>query len=433
MTSTEYKSEHLKVALKKLPGCKVQMEIEISPEAAKASYQQAIKNINKEISVPGFRKGKAPEKMVLERFPKQIDAEWKELLVRTSSQEAINLTKEYPREHIDKATIQKASMDEGAKIDIEYETGVKIPEVNFETLQIEGIELPAITDKEIEEQLEDLREQFAEFVPVTDRDIVEENDTVKITIRPSALDESQAREYQLKVAEKQMPNWMLKEAIGTKLNEEKEALQKPEGVEAEQDEYPSTSFTYSFKEILAKKLSEVDEEFAKKLGADSVEDLRTKIGLRLQNAQKTQKYAILREQVRNHLAEAYPFDIPASLVIKYGSQRMSEKLKDLDTTGLSDEERKQKELEVKDQVNKEIENEIRVHLLTHQVAEKEKFQVDTNEIVSYLLMNRGMDYLGSEQFQNLLKDEKFLIELQSHLKMQKALDFLADKALENKQ
>lgn len=70
-----FQNENISMTLTREPFCRVHLDVIVTPKAVKASHHQAMRNINKEVSVPGFRKGKAPESMVLKNFGSHVEKE----------------------------------------------------------------------------------------------------------------------------------------------------------------------------------------------------------------------------------------------------------------------------------------------------------------------------------------------------------------------
>jgi trigger factor len=85
---TQFQNENMTVDLKRDPGCLIRLDISLSPLATQAAYQKALKTVNKEVSIPGFRKGKAPQTLILKNYSQHVDREWRELLLNTAFGEA---------------------------------------------------------------------------------------------------------------------------------------------------------------------------------------------------------------------------------------------------------------------------------------------------------------------------------------------------------
>ena len=74
----------------------MEMEVVVKPEACQEARKEAIKRIRQRISVPGFRKGKAPLAMIEKNYAKAIDENWHEGIGNFALREALGLTEIYP-------------------------------------------------------------------------------------------------------------------------------------------------------------------------------------------------------------------------------------------------------------------------------------------------------------------------------------------------
>ena len=180
---TTFENENIQVSLKKEPGCKISLDVFVTPESTKATYKKAVDAIRKEVSVPGFRKGKAPDSMILQNYQKHVEKEWKDLLLNNSLDEAIRLIKIFPfnNRSVKAASIKSSSQQDGSKLYFEYEASPEIPDVAPETLSIATVPLNSITDKDVENAVEELSLKSAEWSDVTDRP-AQEGDFVLIDI-----------------------------------------------------------------------------------------------------------------------------------------------------------------------------------------------------------------------------------------------------------
>ena len=111
--NSEYKKDHIKVSVEDLPDSQVYVIATLSPSFSAEHYRSAIRNINKEVSVPGFRKGKAPENYIQQKFPSQIKKEWGDIMVESAFKETISLANIHPfnRESVKKVEKKFRSLE----------------------------------------------------------------------------------------------------------------------------------------------------------------------------------------------------------------------------------------------------------------------------------------------------------------------------------
>ena len=120
----EFKNDNVDVSVARLPGCLVKFEITVHPKATEAAYKQATKAVKKEVSIPGFRKGKASDALVQQHYAPHVDREFRDVVVQTAYHEAVTLSKTYPinEKSIKQPQLKSCSKEDGARVVIEMET-----------------------------------------------------------------------------------------------------------------------------------------------------------------------------------------------------------------------------------------------------------------------------------------------------------------------
>ena len=85
-------SDDVRVLVHRKPACRIEMDVKTSPQMVKEARKNAIKSVGKEVSIHGFRKGRAPEEIILKKFPnyveKQLHKEIADLAFAAAQKEA---------------------------------------------------------------------------------------------------------------------------------------------------------------------------------------------------------------------------------------------------------------------------------------------------------------------------------------------------------
>lgn len=438
---SEFKSDNITVNVTRMPGCKIKLDIFVSPLGADAAYRKAIKTINKDVSIPGFRKGKAPDSMILQNYKKYVDQEWNDVLVNTAFQEALNLTKIYPftKESIKRPQVKNSSPKEGAHIVVEFEAAPDVPSVNPSDLTIKVIERAPITQEDIDATIHDLRLRNSQWEDVTDRP-VQEGDFVDLDI--DAIDEPQrniCKDMRFEVAEGKMGGWMRKLVIGKNSGEVVEGVSEKEPekpCEACNDpshehhhhhhpEFKPTTCRIFIKGIKTAKLPEINDELAQKAGVQDVEKLRTNVTAFLERQAEEKSKASFREQVEQQLIAKYQFDLPASFIDKDKEARLSFKISHLS----DDEKHRQERLEeLEKEAATEAEQACRLFFLTSKVAEESNLTVSSDEIVQEYMRESMIEDPAERIFDNRMDPKDIRTRLYTYLLEKKAKNYLAEKA-----
>lgn len=426
-TSSEYKSDHLTVLVERKPGCRVKFNIDVTPLGSQSAYKKAVQKINKEVSLPGFRKGRAPEAMIVKNYGTYVNQEWKEILVQTAFQEAMKLSHLYPlnQETIQKPQITTGTKDEGASIAIEFECGPEVPEIDPKDLALKKVEKKEVTQQEIEQSIDNIRLHHAEWTEVSDR-AVQESDYIDVDIedmdRPGQFI---CKDTRFEVAKGKMGDWMRNLVIGKQAGEMAEGVsERSEEMDPNADFKP-TRCKITIKTIRTAQLPEVNEELTAKLGASSVEDFNEKVVENLKRQAEEEVQHLLRGQLEEILLEKYPFDIPASLTSREIKNRLEYAKRQLRHIGKTEKEISEQIATIEMEIAAQVEKAFRMFFLARSVADKYDIEVTQNEMVRELMLQM---YSQSSPIDSSVDTEEARSKVYINLLTQKVKDHLIGQA-----
>lgn len=428
MTKEEIKTDNLTVLLKKDPGCRIILEIGVSKEAAKATHLKAIKAVNKEISIPGFRKGKAPESLVQDQFAKYVKQEWHQILLNTAFQEFVEKTKLFPfssaQQSIKRAEVKSASLENGATLYIEYEAQPVIPDIDPTSLQLKPVERDTITEDSIEDTIRQIQLHHAKWTPVERS--VEEGDFVELTIDSlETPGHNICKDMNFEVVPGKMASWMRKLILGKKVGEKVEGISEKEEGEKTHFEFKPTHCSIEIKKIKTAEVHLLDDELAKKVGLTTIDELRPRVAADLNRRADAAVQDELRAQIEGAILEKYPFDIPASLIEKQRKELFETRSKAL--PNLSKEEMAERVKELRQEIQQELEKAYRMFFIARKVAQENGINVSENELMQEM-MNQIMQPQGQGIINASMNTEEARSKLFINVLSQKVLDFLATKA-----
>src|SRR5262245_27713561 len=112
----QFQNDRVRVEVRRRPGCIARLAVEMTPEAVKNAYEKAVRAIKKEVSIPGFRKGKVPEDIVKHNFSSAIAKEHKDTVLQLAFTESLALTglKPFSKNSLLRSELKKYSVDTGA-------------------------------------------------------------------------------------------------------------------------------------------------------------------------------------------------------------------------------------------------------------------------------------------------------------------------------
>ncbi len=427
--NSTFNTDHLSVLVTKKPHCQVKFEIRVKPEAIEAVYHKALKNINKEVMIPGFRKGRAPESLIVEKYQSSIQKEFVDIALQTAFNEAIHLTHLHPLKDgkIKRPVVIECSRETGGHFVIEFESRPVIPTVRFEDLQIPQPPSAPITNQEKQNALHNLLLQFATYDPIENRPVQEE-DFINVSV---VILEDPPREVihnqRTQVNSKGLPSWLLQKVIGLNVGESAEGMTEQDLHLTEPDpNFQSLPFRVTVNAIWQGHLPAVDEELAKRVGLQSVEDLHKKIDERLEQETQEEAYQFKIQALEQRLVEKYPVDLPQSYIDTNKEVRLETYLQKLE-----EQQRVYSEEEYR-QIENTIEQSTLFHLqvffLLRKIAADHNITVENHDIAQELthqvaLMSRGqgnLDFAGDrkeleEQLYRLALDRKIKQFLLDHI------------------
>lgn len=436
MASNQYQNENLTVTTERKPGSKVSFSIEISPKAAQAAFHKAAKEINKQVSIPGFRKGKAPEKMIIQKYSNHVEQEWRDIAVNTAFTESMKLTQIYPynEKAISRPQLKNLSQEEGGVLTIEFEAYPEIPEIDPSLLDLKEVPVQEVTEEKISNALEDIQFQHAEWEEIEGRP-VEENDYVQLTIEniekeePSPLFNS----TRFRVDEENMGNWMRKLVIGKNPGDQVEGVSEKEAKDDEESKFKPTKLRISIEKIEKANLPELNDAFAEKLGLESFEKMKEKVRSELESFAKEEQQEQMRTQLVKEVLKNYHIDLPSIMIaedVKRSSDAAINRVKALAEEG---ENLTEKIKIAAEEAATSIENGYKCFLIFRKIADDNQLHPSSRQVMQELMRQMFM-VQPSERVINPEGDpQESQSRIHAYLTERMAQDWLIEKALQKEE
>ncbi len=327
-------NEHVRFTIHHKPACIIEFDVEAFEPLIKSAHKKAAKSISKEVTLPGFRKGKAPEELIIKNFPKEVDKEWQQEIANICFQECGKLAK-LPILHRDaKITYKmKSHSPSGALLTLAFETEPTVPHVDPKQMQMKPIKRPEVNEDKINETIRQVQLFFASWEHVHDRP-VQVGDFVILDV--DVIEETPSTPLfsgtRFEVTEKSMAQWMRELVLGKNVGDSMEGTSVPDQDASQEDkeELKPKKVRVTIKSIDTATVPTLEDDFVKKLGVSTVEEMRTNITNLLNKQADAHVLEAQREQVNEFLLTQYPFDLPATLIEKETQFRFRQLLQDKD-------------------------------------------------------------------------------------------------------
>lgn len=419
-------NDNLSVAVTKKPHCQIKFEIKVNPKAVEAAYQRACRNVSKEVTIPGFRKGKAPDAFIHEKFQSTIQREWIDIVLQTSFNEALHLTHLHPlnKELVRHPILKECSRDKGAHFTIEFEARPIIPSIKFDELKINKKSPTPVTDQDRQNVLQNLLLRFTTYEKVEGR-AVQPDDFINVSVEMLEDPPRMAvKNQRTQVNQTGLPHWLRKKVIGLQAGESAEGMteQDPNLIEPDPDFKPYP-FRVTVHSIWQGTLPALDEELVKRVGLNSLDELHKKIDDQLELEAEEIAYQSNVQALEQLLVAKFPVEIPQSYIDSNKEARLNDYLEDLQSR------KKEYSEEDHEQIEKMIEKSTIFHLqlffLLSKIASDHNITVNQQELAQELshqialiaIQRNSVDLQDREKLQEQLyhaaldrKIKQFLIE-----------------------
>jgi len=303
----------------KIDNNKVCMEIEVPPEEVNNALRQAYHKMVKDMVVPGFRKGKAPMKVLESRFGPEIFYEDAlEILVAPAYSSAVSESKIEP---ISQPEMELVQIEKNKPLIFKVTVDVK-PEVKLG--QYKGVTFHKvkreITPEKVDSYLNSLREQHARMAAVEDGE-AEHKDVVVIDFRGEIdgkpFEGGEAENYSLEIGSGTFVPGFEDQLLGARKEEDREVrITFPEDYSKEELAGKEALFYVKIKEIKKPQLPELDDNFVQELTEEfsTVEELKADVEKRLKEDLYQREKVSLESSIIEKVADEAEVEVPDALV-----------------------------------------------------------------------------------------------------------------------
>ena len=432
----------LNITEKKLENATMELQIDVPVEKVESEYQSVFNKLKNLVKIDGFRKGKAPLTMVEARFRKEADQEVAENLLKSVFLEAVEEKKlmpiAYPRYQFD--TI---SRDQVFSFKAIFEIPPTVELGKYKGLGADE-QVCVITDDNVQAEIDAIRERFAKIDKKADDAMVQNGDLTKIKVRriddveASERDKVEYKEYQIVVGRSKDESALDKYITGMKANEEKEVEVKyPKDYYLTDLAGQKVKYQVAVTEINSIELPELNDEFVKKLGHETVDQFRSKTKEYLEKYVAEKSKGDAKAQILRQIVEDSTYDLPDSMILNemyrlfkrtsenvgYSSDNMDEfaSLMGIEPNAF------------KAKLREEAVQTIKTTLALSEIAKKEEMKVDENkykEIVENIARRNNKTV---EEIEKIIAENDTRENIETELLLDGAMDFIYDNAKIKKQ
>jgi len=414
----------MKVTQEKLPASQIGLEIEIPPEMSKQAYEQVIQNFARAANIPGFRKGKVPRQILLQRLG----------TLRLKAAALEEVIKDGLKQALEQETIGAigtpeliSSFDELVN---QYEPGKPLtfsaavdvqPEVHlaqYSGLQVQAEEVK-YNPSQVEQVLEENRAERATLIPVEGRSaqigdvgVVDfkghtVNSEGEAEAEPEEIPGATATDFQVELQPGRFIEGLVDGIIGMNPGETKEVpVQFPEEYPQKDVAGRSARFTITLKELKEKELPELTDDFAQEISDfETLEELRSSLESRFQAEAERKTKANKEQALSNELLKQVEIDLPETLISQEVDALLTQTAVQLSRQGIDVKKLFTQESipQLRERSRSEAIERLQRTLALQEVAKRESLSFETVEVEARL-KDLMAQYEGKEIDQDRLRE-----------------------------
>ena len=422
----------MNIEIEEVGPCKKSLKIEIPKERIEDEWQKQLNEVSRMAKLPGFRKGKAPRKLLEKKFSDRIIEDVKRAVVSESYQQALEGNKLSPIGDPDVGDID-LELGKPLKFKITLEV---LP--TFELGDYKGMQLKkkpvSVTDEDIENALKAVSRQKTQLA-VVKKGKVKDGDYIICDCEVGVNGETIWNDEELEVmvsgssvANINVPD-LKTNLVGAKSGDKLTMdVELGDNFSVEQHRNKSAKMEISIKEIKRPASPDINDELAKQVGYDTLGELREFLSKRLEVEKKNQVEGEMHEQIYSKLIEMADFDLPGDMIAHQSNERLHRYQMELINKGTPMEEVEKNIDDLKNASEESVVKDFKMSLVIDRIAEKEKIFVTENDVNQRINGLAGMYGIEPAAMKKQLEKINGMSNLRHQLKEHKTLNLLMKEA-----
>lgn len=430
----------MNVAVEKLPHCLATLRVELEPERVSKKYDSLTSEYTKLAKLPGYRQGKAPKAVIERKFKKEIREELERQLIGDAVREAIEQEK---MRVLTLANYEDVELGEDKSMKF---TATIVTQPDFELPQYKGLVVSMkgteVTDADVDESLENLRDQAADFVDAKaeaagmgDFIVVDYKGTIDgqpvHELFPKAGHPLSGNEdFWIKMTEEAFFPGYCQALVGAKVGENRSfEVEVPADFPVEGMPGKKIQYEVTLKGIKEKVLPPLDDAFANTIAkGKTLEELRTmareEITKQKAGAAETSK----RNEIMRQLLAGVECELPQDLVRQQTRAILNDIVRENQNRGVGDDVLKENEKELVGTAATSARDRIKGTFILLRIAELEGIHVRREELMGRIAVLAERYQMGFDKMLKELQKRNAVDQISEEILTAKVLDFLSSNA-----
>ena len=414
------------------------LTIEVAAEDLEKAMQNAYQKAKGRISIPGFRKGKAPRKMIEQMYGKGVFLE--DAVNALIPEHYSKALAECELEIVSQPKIDVTQVEPGKPFIFTAEVAVK-PEVKlgeYKGLKVDKVST-RVMQKEVDEEIEKERERNARTVEVTDR-AVQDKDIVTLDfegfVDGVAFEGGKGENYPLTIGSGAFIPGFEEQLIGAEIDKETEVkVTFPEEYQAKELAGKEAVFKCTVHEIKAKELPELDDEFASEVSeeAETLEDYKAEVKAKIKERKENEGKEKKENQAVEQAVANAEIDLPAPMVDLQAKQMADDFARRIMQQGMSVEQYFQftglNEEKMMEELKPQAEKRIRTRLVLEAIVAAENIEVSDERLDEELQKMADSYQMEVEKLKEFMGENEKK-QMKEDIAVQDAVTLITEAAVE---
>jgi trigger factor len=405
------------------------VKVEIPQDIVDAEIDRLARDYSRKARIPGFRPGKAPARVIKQRFKDQILHDVAQDLIPRAVDDAL---RERGVEAVDTPDVRDVTVEEGRPLTFtaSFDTVPAFEPGDLSTITLQRAAV-AIDDEAVNGALQRLRDRGARFEPIEGRG-VDHGDTVVLDLerQDASGQPDKHTDVSIELGAKSNPPGFDEQLLGLEAGATKSfVIHYPQDYPIGELANSDVSYTVTVKGLKRRVLPELDDEFAKDLGEfDTLDALKTRIREDLEHEAKHEADRTLRADLMKQLAPRVPFEVPTSLVereidrrIEEFARRLMDQNVDPRQAGIDWNAFRESQREV-------ARNTVAAALVLDEVTRREQIAVSDDEVEREVATYAERTGRTPTAVRAALEKEGGLSRIAAGLRREKSIDFVMSRA-----
>jgi len=418
----------MKVAVEEIEGCKRRLAVEAPIDVVQKEWERAYGRVQKRAALPGFRKGHVPRSLVKLHFADDVRREVAEHLIPDVYRQALTEAQIDP---VNEPDLQELTLEENSPLSFKAVVEVKptIALADYRGVEVEHAP-PAVSDTDVAETLERMRDQHAEFRSVERAAATGDLVVVDYTLAPEDHEPSTANGYHFVVGGGTVLPEIDDAVVGLKAGDERDvSLRFADDHRMESLRGKGGTAHLKVGEVKEKVLPALDDDFAKSLGEfETLEAVRAEVRKQLESAREAEGRRALEDKIVQALLARHEFGVPDAMVMRQVAHQVEHTRDRLRRQGVDPDGIQWDYGKIVGELRPAAEQGVRRALLLEAIADKESIAPSDTELDAEVEKFARASQRPAPAVRRMMEKSGDLDALRHGLREKKTLDLLIEHA-----